>query len=401
VTREKFKAGISLNLGQFVLQLLLVFFVGITVGLERNIVPILAREEFGITSFRVLFSFVVSFGFVKALLNLFSGVMADRYGRKNLLILGWVAAIPVPLMIIWAQSWVWVSIANIFLGINQGLTWTMTQTSKLDLASEEERGFAASLNEWGGYLGVAVSTMVTGYLAVMFGTRPVPFYFGLIIIAAALIISSVLVKETLPYVNLSSPHSKKDEDAGFLLIMKHVSWSDKSLFACSQAGLVEKFVDVMVWVVFPLFFRSLSIDKIGVVVGAYGLSWGFLQLLAGPISDRVGRKWLIVAGMWISGTGILLTAFSSGFYFWLCTSMLTGAGIGLLYPTLIAAVGDFSHPTWRASALGVYRMWRDLGYALGAFIIGLLMDTFNVISSFYLTAILMIVSGTIVAKFME
>jgi MFS family permease len=403
VVRNNFKAGIRANLSQFVLQILLVFFVGATVGLERNIVPILAREEFGITSFSVLFSFVVSFGFVKALLNLFSGVWADRYGRKNLLILGWVAAIPVPFMIIFARSWLWVSVANIFLGFNQGLTWTMTQTSKLDLASEEERGLAASLNEWAGYLGVATSTMVTGYLAIKFGTRPVPFYFGLIIIATALFISSVMVKETLQYTHISPPQSKNTERPGLIRILKQVSWNDKSLFACSQAGLVEKFVDVMVWVVFPLFLheRHLSVEKIGVVVGAYGLSWGFIQLAVGPISDKVGRKWLIVAGMWTSGMGIYLTTLSTGLYFWVCTSILTGAGIAMLYPTLIAAVSDFSHLTWRASTLGVYRMWRDLGYALGAFIIGLLMDTFTVTSSFYLTAILMIASGAIVAKFME
>jgi MFS family permease len=378
VARTKFRVGIRANLSQFALQVLLVFFVGITVGLERNIVPILARDEFGITSFSVLFSFIVSFGFVKALLNLFSGIWADRYGRKNLLILGWVAAIPVPLMIIWAKSWIWVSAANIFLGINQGLTWTMTQASKLDMAGEGERGLAASLNEWSGYLGVAASTIITGYLAIIFGTRPMPFYFGLLIIAVAIFISTVLVKETLPYTNISSPYTKEAEDTGFYFIMKRVTWGDRHLFACSQAGLIEKFVDVMVWVVFPLFFKSLSVDEIGIVVGIYGLSWGFLQLATGPLSDRIGRKWLIVSGMWISGAGILLTSFGRGFYYWACTSMLTGAGIALLYPTLIAAVDDSSHPTWRASALGVYRMWRDSGYALGAFIIGFLMDTFTV-----------------------
>ncbi|KCZ71037.1 arabinose efflux permease family protein [Candidatus Methanoperedens nitroreducens] len=392
--------GIRANLSQFFLQVLLVFFVGVTVGLERNIVPILAKEEFHVGSFSVLFSFIVSFGIVKALLNLSSGAWSERWGRKPFLILGWIAAIPVPLMIIWAESWLWVTIANIFLGINQGLTWTMTQTSKLDMAGGREMGIAASLDEWGGYFGVAVATIVTGYLAAVFGIRPVPFYFGLAVIVVALLVSIVFVKETLPYTYISP--ASGTSGFGFLSVVKQVSWKDKSMFACSQAGLIEKFVDVMVWVAFPLFFfGSLNVDRIGVVVGAYGLSWGFLQLLVGPVSDRIGRKWLIVAGMWICGLGILLTAIGSGFYFWMLTSAITGIGMALLYPTLIAAIGDFSHPAWRASALGVYRMWRDSGYALGALVISMSMDIFGVTSSFYITACLMIVSGAVVAGTMR
>ena len=397
--KNNFNMGIRANLGQFSLQVLQVFFVGATVGLERNIVPILAREEFHVGSFSVLFSFIVSFGLVKALLNLTSGVWSDRWGRKPLLVLGWVAAIPVPLMIIWAESWLWVTIANIFLGINQGLTWTMTQTSKLDMAGEREKGLAASLNEWGGYLGVAVAAIATGYLAASFGIRPVPFYFGLGVIAAALLISLVFVKETLPFTRVSP--APPDMPHSFADVVRRVSWQDRSMFACSQAGLIEKFADVMVWVAFPLFFfGSLGVDKIGLVVGAYGLSWGFLQLAVGPISDRIGRKKLIASGMWICGLGILLTALGSGFYFWILTSIITGIGMALLYPTLIAAVADQSHPSWRASALGVYRMWRDSGYALGALVIGISMDMLGAQSSFYITALLMMASGTAVAIMM-
>jgi MFS family permease len=398
---EKLKVGIKVNLDQFILQLLLVFFVGITVGLERNIVPILGKEEFGVASFSILFSFIVSFGLVKALLNLLSGVWADRWGRRRLLILGWLVAIPVPLIIIWAQSWFWVTIANIFLGINQGLTWTMTQTSKLDMASEGERGLAAGLNEWGGYFGVAVATIVTGYLASVFGIRPIPFYFGLGVIVLALIISLVCVKETLPDVQGAASLEGLSKKWETIKIVKRVSWVDKSLFACSQAGLVEKFVDVLVWVAFPLFFHSLSIDRIGILVGSYGLSWGFLQLVVGPVSDRVGRKWVIGVGMWISGLGILLTTLGDGFNYWLFTSILTGVGMALLYPTLIAAVSDLSHPTWRASALGVYRMWRDLGYAIGAIVIGLFIDDYSLSMSFYFTAFLMFVSGSIIFVIMN
>jgi len=401
MTRDKLRVGIKANLYHVILQVLLVFFVGMTVGLERNVVPILGKEVFGVASFSVLFSFIVSFGVVKAFMNLFSGVWADRWGRKNLLILGWIAAIPVPLIILWAPSWFWVAFANVFLGINQGLAWTMTQTSKLDMASEGEQGFAAGLNEWGGYLGVAVATMVTGYLAAVFGVRPAPFYFGLAVIVIALLISVGLVKETLPYARRSSSSSEVSKRLGVVDVMKLVSWGNRSLFACSQAGLVEKFVDVMVWVAFPLYFKSLSVDKIGVVVGSYGLSWGFLQLGVGRLSDKWGRKWLIVAGMWISGLGILLTTLSSGFTYWLFTSILTGIGMALLYPTLIAAVSDLSHPTWRASAVGVYRMWRDAGYAVGAITIGFFMDVFSMTASFYLTAILMMASGVLVVALMD
>jgi len=401
MTRDKLRVGIKANLYHVILQVLLVFFVGMTVGLERNVVPILGKEVFGVASFSVLFSFIVSFGVVKAFMNLFSGVWADRWGRKKLLILGWIAAIPVPLIILWAPSWFWVAFANVFLGINQGLAWTMTQTSKLDMASEGEQGFAAGLNEWGGYLGVAVATMVTGYLAAVFGVRPAPFYFGLAVIVIALLISVGLVKETLPYARRSSSSSEVSKRLGVVDVMKLVSWGNRSLFACSQAGLVEKFVDVMVWVAFPLYFKSLSVDKIGVVVGSYGLSWGFLQLGVGRLSDKWGRKWLIVAGMWISGLGILLTTLSSGFTYWLFTSILTGIGMALLYPTLIAAVSDLSHPTWRASAVGVYRMWRDAGYAVGAITIGFFMDVFSMTASFYLTAILMMASGVLVVALMD
>ncbi|SNQ60364.1 MFS transporter [Candidatus Methanoperedens nitratireducens] len=402
IKHNNLRAGIRANPGQFILQIMLVFFVGMTVGLERNVVPIIAKDEFHVGSFSVLFSFIVSFGIVKALLNLSSGVWSERWGRKPLLILGWVAAIPIPLMIIWAQSWLWVVIANIFLGINQGLTWTMTQTSKLDMAGEGERGLAASLNEWGGYFGVAVATMVTGYLAAVFGIRPVPFYFGLAVIAVALLVSVGLVKETLPYTRISRVSVSMPDGLGFYDVLKRVSWEDRNMFACSQAGLIEKFVDVMAWAAFPLFFfGSLGVDEIGIIVGAYGISWGFLQLAAGPVSDRIGRKRLIVAGMWICGIGVLLTVFGSGFYFWLFTATATGTGMALLYPTLIAAISDSSNPAWRASALGVYRMWRDSGYAFGAVIIGLSMDVFGIVSSFYITAILMIISGAVVAYTMK
>jgi MFS family permease len=304
-------------------------------------------------------------------------------------------------MIIWAPSWLWIVVANVFLGINQGLTWTMTQTSSLDLADDDERGLAASLNEWGGYLGVAVTAMVTGYLATVYGPRPIPFFFGFTVIAVALILSIVAVQETQPYANAATRSCTKARKLEFRTVFKRVSWRDRSTFACSQAGFIEKFVDVMVWVGFPLFFAALHVESIGLIVGVYGLSWGFLQLAVGPMSDRFGRKPLIVAGMWICGLGIALTPFGNDVPFWLFTSALTGTGMALLYPTLIAAVSDATPSAWRASALGVYRMWRDSGYAWGAILLGVVMDRQGLTSGFFLTAVLMFVSGFIVMVFLD
>jgi len=410
------RLGIMPNLGQFLVQMLLVFFVGITVGLERNVLPVLAQEEFAIASTSVILSFVVSFGFVKALLNLFGGRLSESWGRKPLLVIGWLVAVPIPLIIIWAPNWWWIVFANLLMGVNQGLAWSMTVTSKMDLVGGRLRGLATGVNEFAGYSGVATGALVTGYLATAYGLRPAPFYFGLAVILAALGISVFFARETLGHA-----HAEADlQDAGkrtsgiqgqqgsdsrgpsFLAIFKLTTWGDSAMFAASQAGLLHKFTDALVWVSFPLFFtdQGLGVGQIGLIVGVYGFTWGFLQLGTGPMSDKIGRKWPIVVGLFLCGGGVWLTIVVSGMAAWIGTAAIIGVGMAMLYPALLAAVGDVAHPRWRGTSLGVYRMWRDSGYAFGALLIGLISDVFGFKYGFYFTAAVMFLSGAIVARWM-
>lgn len=402
------KFGIRANLGQFSLQLLLVFFVGITVGMERNVIPVLAKEEFAIASSMVTLSFIASFGFVKALLNLYGGRWSETHGRKKALIIGWVVAVPIPIIIILAPNWWWITGANILMGVNQGLAWSMTVTMKMDISGRKWRGLATGLNEFSGYSGVAFGGLATGFLADAFGLRPVPFYFGLAVILAALLISITLARETLPYALKEAEEFDGrpllcGEECSFREVFKLVSWKDKTMFACSQAGAVEKFVDVLVWGFFPIYFylNGLTVAQIGVVVGAYGFTWGLLQILTGPLSDKVGRRAPVVAGMGLAGIGVMATFSASGYYEWIITSMVTGAGMALLYPTLMAAIGDASNPKWRGTSLGVYRMWRDSGYGFGALMIGYMADAFGMRSAFYFVALAMFFSGLLAAAYMR
>jgi MFS family permease len=408
------RLGILPNLGQFLVQTLLVFFVGITIGLERNVVPVLAREEFGIASTSVILSFVVSFGFVKALLNLLGGILSESWGRKPVLVLGWLVAVPIPLIIIWAPNWWWIVFANVLMGVNQGLAWSMTVTAKMDIVGAKWRGLATGINEFAGYSGVASGALVTGYLAAAYGLRPVPFYFGLAVILAALGIAAALSRETLPHAQAEA----RQHDGGtspsstyraarrpgaklpsFLTIFKLTTWEDRAMFAASQAGLLHKFTDALVWVSFPLFFKAqgLEVQEIGLIIGAYGFTWGFLQLGTGVLTDRVGRRWPIVGGLILCGAGVWLTIAVSGMALWTATAAVIGAGMALLYPSLLATIGDVAHPRWRSTSLGVYRMWRDSGYAFGALLIGLISDTLGFTYGFYFTALAMFISGIIVA----
>jgi MFS family permease len=396
------KLGILPNLGQFLVQTLLVFFVGITIGLERNVVPVLAREEFAIASTSVILSFVVSFGFVKALLNLWGGILSESWGRKPVLVLGWLVAVPIPLIIIWAPNWWWIVLANVLMGVNQGLAWSMTVTAKMDIVGAKWRGLATGINEFAGYSGVASGALVTGYLAAAYGLRPAPFYFGLAVILAALGIAAALTRETLPHAQAEArQHAGRlgAKPLSFLTIFKLTTWGDRAMFAASQAGLLHKFTDAMVWVSFPLFFKAqgLEVQEIGLIIGAYGFTWGFLQLGTGVLTDRMGRKWPIVGGLILCGAGVWLTIVVSGMALWTGTAAVIGAGMALLYPALLATIGDVAHPSWRSTSLGVYRMWRDSGYAFGALLIGLISDTLGFTYGFYFTALAMFISGVIVA----
>ncbi|TIU00318.1 MAG: MFS transporter [Mesorhizobium sp.] len=379
-------------------------FVGGMVGIERTVVPLIGAEEFHVASTTLVTSFIVSFGVVKACANLVSGQLADTWDRKRVLILGWLFGLPVPFMIIWAPSWGWIVAANALLGINQGLAWSMTVIMKVDLVGPKSRGLAVGLNEFAGYLAVGVTAFLTGYLASRYGLRPVPIYLGIgyAILGAAL--SVLLVRDTREHVRLElANHQKAVSPLAFREIFMLTSFRDRNLFAASQAGLVNNLNDGMSWGLFPLFFvaNGLGVERIGILKAVYPAVWGILQVATGPLSDRWGRKGLIVAGMWVQAAGLLLTAMTRDFGWWLLASLLLGLGTAMVYPSLIAAVSDASHPSWRARSLSVYRFWRDLGYAIGALSAGLIADFFGFAAAIAAIAALTFLSGVIVAVAMR
>ena len=403
---KRLKHGIRENLGQFLQQLLQVFFVGLTIGMQRTVVPVLAESEFGVVagSFTLIMAFVVSFGFVKGAMNFVSGRVSESLGRRKVLIWGWLVALPIPFIFLYAPSWNWIVAANILLGINQGFAWSMTVTSKLDIVRADQRGFATGCNEFAGYGGVALAGLLTGYLASGLDPRMSLFGFGLTVIVLALLTAIFFTRETLGFAHAESAAQGEAESLTAGQVFALVTWRDRTFAALSQAGCIEKFVDALVWGFFPLFLHAqgLSLVDIGWVVGVYGFVWGGSQLWTGPLSDKVGRKWPIVSGMWICALGIVATLQVHGLVAWSLTAAVTGVGMALLYPTLIAAVGDKSHPGWRGSSLGVYRFWRDLGYGIGALALGLVADAFGgVEAGFWFTAIAMVLSGTWVAIAMQ
>jgi MFS family permease len=416
----KYVHGIRPNIGQFAQQLLQVFFVGLTIGMQRTVVPALAESEFGVPpgSFTLLMAFVVSFGFVKGSMNFVSGRVSEKVGRRKVLIWGWLIALPIPFIFLYAPSWNWIVAANVLLGINQGFTWSMTVTSKLDIVRADQRGAATGFNEFAGYGGVAVAGLITGYLASDFDPRWSLFVFGLTVILLALVSALLFSRETLHWARAESAAHKAgthdgprprfpanvSEHPSTKEIFTLVSFRHRTFAALSQAGCVEKFVDALVWVFFPVYLhaKGLSLIDIGWIVGVYGFVWGGSQLWTGPLSDAIGRKWPIVIGMWTCAAGVAATLFADGMVEWSMTAAVTGVGMALLYPTLIAAIGDISHPNWRGSSLGVYRFWRDLGYGIGALSLGVIADTFGSLEAgFWFTAMAMVLSGLWVAFAMD
>ncbi len=398
------RLGLKENWRQFALLVVINAFVGGMVGIERTVVPLIGSEEFGIVSTTLVVSFIVSFGVVKAFANLVSGHLADVWGRKRVLVLGWVFGLPVPFMIIWAPSWEWVIAANALLGINQGLAWSMTVIMKVDLVGPKSRGLAVGLNEFAGYLAVGVTAFLTGYLASQYGLRPVPIYLGIGYAVFGAALSILLVRDTRDHVRLeASSHSQQSAPISFREVFALTSFRDRNLFAASQAGLVNNLNDGMSWGIFPLFFASfgLGVERIGILKAIYPATWGILQIATGPLSDRWGRKGLIVAGMWVQAGGLFLTAATRQFEWWLVGSLLLGLGTAMVYPSLIAAVSDASHPTWHARSLSVYRFWRDLGYAIGALSAGLIADNFGLSWAIASIAALTFFSGLVVAVVMR
>jgi MFS family permease len=398
-TQSVVQLGLRANWQQFTLLVIVNAFVGAMVGLERSIVPLLGHQVFGLASTTAVLSFIMSFGVVKALANLFAGRLGDRIGRKRVLVAGWLVGLPVPLLIIFAPSWGWVVFANILLGINQGLCWSTTVIMKIDLVGPSRRGLAMGLNEAAGYGAVSLSAIAAGYLAATYALRPQPFLLGVGFALAGLVLSLVFVREShgharheaavlaqqavqtadsvqpTPAVSAAPPQALSFKDI-FLL----TSWKNRTLFGVSQAGLVNNLNDGLAWGVFPLFFAAggLSIEQIGLLAGIYPGVWSVAQLLTGALSDRIGRKGMIVGGMLLQGVALGLVPLLHGFGWWALSMVLLGLGTALVYPTLLATIADVTHPDWRASAVGVYRLWRDSGYAIGALLAGILADLFGV-----------------------
>ena len=374
------------------------------VGLENTVVPLIGAREFEVASTTALLSFIVSFGIVKAFANLVSGHFADRYGRKSMLVLGWLFGLPVPFMIAWGPSWGWIVAANALLGVNQGFAWSMTVIMKVDLAGPKSRGLAVGLNEFAGYLSVGITAFLAGYIAQRHGLRPQPIYLGMAYTVAGLVLSILLVRDTRQHVGVEvAGHAGATDRMSFWQVFRRASIGERNLFAASQAGLVNNLNFGVSWGIFPLFFASLGLNvaRIGILNSVYPSVWGILQTVTGPLSDRWGRKGLIATGMWVQAIGLLLIAATRGFAGWLVAAGLLGLGTAMVYPTLIAAVSDASHPGWRAGSLSVYRFWRDLGYAIGALASGVLADFFGFPAAIAAAGALAAVSGTVVALVMK
>ncbi|MDK1373394.1 MULTISPECIES: MFS transporter [unclassified Sinorhizobium] len=403
-TTPGIRLGLAENWPQFALLVLINAFVGGMVGIERTVVPLIGAEEFHIASTTLVVSFIVSFGVVKALANLVSGQLADHWGRKRVLVLGWLFGLPVPFILIAAPGWEWIIAANALLGINQGLAWSMTVIMKVDLVGPRSRGLAVGLNEFAGYLAVGLTAFATGYLASEYGLRPAPIYLGIGYAVLGTLLSLLAVRDTRDHVRLeASSRPEQPPSIGFREVFTLTSFRDRNLFAASQAGLVNNLNDGMSWGIFPLFFASfgLGVERIGVLKAVYPATWGILQIATGPLSDRWGRKGLIACGMWVQAAGLFLTAWSRAFEWWLAASLLLGLGTAMVYPSLIAAVSDAAHPAWRARALSVYRFWRDLGYAIGALAAGLIADRFGLAAAITSVAGLTFLSGVVVAALMR
>lgn len=396
------RLGIRENLGQFALLVGVNALVGGMLGQERTVLPLLADREFGQSGFTAALTFIVAFGLVKAATNFVAGALSDRYGRKPVLVAGWLAGLPVPFMIMWAPAWAWVVAANVLLGMNQGLSWSTTVIMKIDLAGPKRRGLAMGLNEAAGYLAVSLTALATGYIAARYGLRPEPFYLGVAFAGLGLGLSSMAVRETRGHVAFEAaqrPRSPLAPESSLKEVFAETSLRNPSLSAVSQAGLVNNLNDGMAWGLLPLVYAGagLTISEIGVLTALYPAVWGIGQLVTGAWSDRVGRKTLIVAGMWTQAVAIALIAAGDSFSAWAVAAVILGAGTALVYPTLLAAVGDIAPPAWRASAVGVYRLWRDAGFAIGALLTGVIADLTLPTTAVWVVAALTLASGAIVA----
>jgi MFS family permease len=407
------KLGLRPNINQFLILVLVNAFVGAMVGLEQTIVPLIGKETFHIESNTLILSFIASFGMVKAILNLVAGNLSDRWGRKKVLILGWIFGLPVPFILLSAPNWNWIIFANVLLGINQGLAWSMTVNMKVDLVGKKNRGLALGFNEFAGYISVAIVGFVTGYLASSLGLRPFPFVLGIAFATLGFLISWLVVKETKEYTALeikneeSSSNSsntlgdnnyRAESNLHFKAVFIQTSWKNRSLLAVSQAGLVNNLIFGVSWGLFTLYFVGFgtSVNEIGFLKALHPGIWGVLQLVTGSLSDRIGRKILIYPGMIVQAIGVWTVLFTNSLFGWITGMSLLGLGTALVYPTLLAAISDIAHPRWRATSLGVYRFWRDLGFVFGAVGIGFIADISSIGIAIQFVAWIALTSGIFV-----
>ncbi|MBC3192197.1 MFS transporter [Pseudonocardia sp. C8] len=393
------RLGLRENAGQFTLLVVVNALVGGMVGQQQAVLPLLASEAFGLTGYTFIFTYVAAFGLTKATANYVAGTWSDRFGRKPVLLLGWLVAVPVPLLLIWAPSWGWVILANVLLGFNQGLTWSTTVVMKIDLVGARQRGLAMGLNEAAGYGAVAVSSLLAGSLAEQYGLRPAPFLLGLGYAVIALALSSLLVRETREHARLDAAGHGPEDPRSNGRITADVSWREPALAAASQAGLVNNLNFGLSWGLFPLLFATADLDigRIGLLIALYPGVWGIGQLVTGGLSDRVGRKHMITVGMAVQAGALVVIAVSGGFAGWALGAVVLGLGTALVYPTLLAVIGDVAHPSWRGRAVGVYRVWRDLGYAAGAVVGGVVADAFDLTAAVWAAAAISLVSAIVVA----
>jgi MFS family permease len=409
------KQGLRQNLNQFVILVIVNAFVGAMVGLEQTVVPLIGKDVFGIESNVIILSFIASFGLVKALLNLYAGALAERWGRKKVLIVGWLFGIPVPFILLFAPDWNWIIFANVLLGVNQALAWSMTVNMKIDLVGKEKRGLALGLNEFAGYISVAAVGFATGYLASVYGLKPYPFYLGIAFAVVGTLLSWIIVRDTKQFMLLETKNnnigrkesisSDSNSHGGltFKQVFAQTSWQNRTLLSVSQAGLVNNLVFGVSWGLFTLYFASfnLNVNDIGFLKALHPAVWGILQLGTGTISDKVGRKSLIYMGMIVQAAGIWIVLFANSMLGWIIGMSLLGVGTAFVYPTLLAAISDVAHPKWRATSLGVYRFWRDLGFVFGAIGIGFLADLFGASLAINSVAWIALVSGVFVFAFMR
>jgi MFS family permease len=397
------RLGLRENIGQFALLVGINALVGGMIGQERTVLPLLAEQEFELTAFTATMTFIGAFGIVKAATNFFAGTLSDRYGRKPVLVAGWIVAIPIPILLMWAPSWGWVIFANVLLGVNQGLTWSTTVIMKIDLAGPERRGLAMGLNEAAGYGAVATTALATGYIAERWGLRPEPFFLGLAFAGLGLGLSILFVKDTSDHVrHESATHTSTSDDLHDELSDRDIfiltSFREKAMSSACQAGLVNNLNDGLAWGMFPIFFAAagVSVARIGVLAAIYPAVWGLGQLYTGGLSDRIGRKPLVAGGMFVQAAAIAWMATVDSFGLWAFGAAVLGAGTAMVYPTLLASIGDVAHPAWRARSVGIYRLWRDAGFAVGALIAGVLADLISIEAAIYAVAALTALSGLVV-----